>query len=112
MLKLYRGIVDILTQRGETLIEAMGNHIRSFNNGEDKSNNFGVTGFWNILLEITFILYVQTFQIIGIVLTLTLAIVFFPLHAFVMAIINILDQRSEHFITQAEPTLEKKDGTN
>ena len=46
MLKLYRGLVDILTTRSEGLNDAFSKHIREFNDGDTSSNNFGVTGFW------------------------------------------------------------------
>ena len=110
MLKLYRGIVDNLTYKGEGLISSMCNHIRSFNDGETDGNNFGVRGFWNILLEATFTLYIQMFVVAGILLTIGLAIVFFPLHALCMVTLNILNHRAEPFHQEYnEPTVEKKD---
>lgn len=111
MLKLYRGIIDILTSRCEGLNDAFSKHIRCFNNGVTDSNNFGVKGFWNLLLEITYVMYVKVFVAFGIVLTVSLAIVFFPLYALTVAINNILNHRGDSFAEETtfiEPTPEKK----
>lgn len=112
MLKLYRGIIDILTSRCEGLNDAFSKHIRCFNNGETESNNFGVKGFWNLLLEITYVMYVKIFVAVGIILTVTLAVVFFPLYALTVAVNNILNHRGASFDepTYIEPTQEKKNG--
>jgi hypothetical protein len=111
MLKLYRGIVDILTARCEGLNDAFAKHIRCFNNGDTQGNNFGVTGFWNLLLEIIFVMYVKLFAALGIVLTVALAIIFFPLYALSTATSNVLNHRAPPFEPEyIEPTAEKKNG--
>ena len=102
MLKLYRGLVDILTARCEGLNDAFSKHIRTFNEGDTDANTFGVKGFWNLLLEIAFILYVKLFVAIGIVLTVGLALVFFPLHALRVAVTNTLNHRAEPFPIEYE----------
>lgn len=108
MLKLYRGLVDILTARCEGLNDAFAKHIRAFNNGDTVDNNFGVKGFWNLLLEIVFVMYVKLFAALGIVLTVVLAVVFFPLYALSTAISNLLNHRAPPFEPEyIEPT-EKK----
>ena len=113
MLKLYRGIVDILTARCEGLNDAFSKHIRTFNDGQTTENNFGVAGFWNLLLEITFVMYVKMFAALGIVLTVVLALSFFPLHALRIAVSNILNHRAQPFIIdQVEPVIEEKTNGN
>ena len=114
MLKLYRGLVDILTTRCEGLNDAFAKHIREFNTGETDTNNFGVKGFWNLLLEITYILFVKLFVTIGILLTVVLAVVFFPLHGLQMLIVNILNHRAsfENHPSLVEPTMEKTEQKN
>lgn len=98
MLKLYRGLVDILTERCEGLNNAFSAHIRTFNSGDTETNNFGVSGFWNLLLEIVFVMYVKMFVAVGIVLTVCLAILFFPLYALGVATSNVLSHRAApHF---------------
>jgi len=74
MISLYRGIVDILINQTEMLNKQFVKHIRT-------DANFGTAGFWNLLLEVTYIFYVKSFVAIGIVITLTLAVIFFPLYA-------------------------------
>jgi hypothetical protein len=81
MISLYRGIVDILINQTEILNKQFVKHIRTFNDG-DPAGNFGTAGFWNLLLEVTYIFYVKTFVAIGIGITILLALVFFPLSAF------------------------------
>jgi hypothetical protein len=108
MLKLYRGLVDILTTRCEGLNDAFAKHIREFNTGETDTNNFGVKGFWNLLLEIVFVMYVKLFAALGILLAVSLAIIFFPLHAFWVSLMNIINHRAMPFEqTFEEPPLEK-----
>jgi hypothetical protein len=110
MLKLYRGLVEILTKQCEKLNSEFINHIRKFNDGEGE-NNFGVKGFWNLLLEIVFVLFVKLFIASGVLMTLIMAIIFFPLHALKTSITNILNHRAEFVpeeINYQEPKLEKK----
>jgi hypothetical protein len=109
MLKLYRGLVDILTERCEGLNNAFSKHIREFNDGETETNNFGVKGFWNLLLEIVFVMYVKTFAVLGIVLTVTLAIVFFPLHALGNMFLNMFNHKVIPFadVEYNEPRIEE-----
>lgn len=107
MLSLYRGLVDILTDQCEKLNSEFIKHIRKFNDGETQDNNFGVKGFWNLLLEIVYILYVKLFVGLGIILTISLAIVFFPLHAFRVAVTNIISHRAEPFPVEYNEPKEK-----
>ena len=85
MISLYRGLVDILINQTEVLNKQFVKHIRTFNDG-NPDENFGAAGFWNLLLEVTYIFYVKTFVAIGIGISLALAIVFFPLYALRKAI--------------------------
>jgi hypothetical protein len=107
MLSLYRGLVDILTDQCEKLNSEFIKHIRKFNDGETADNNFGVKGFWNLLLEVVYILYVKLFVATGIVLTISLAITFFPLHALRVAFMNIMNHRAEPFPTEYNEPKEK-----
>lgn len=114
MLKLYRGLVDILKDQCDSLSSAFTTHIRQFNTGVSEGNNFGVKGFWNLLLEVTYILFVKLFVTIGIFLTVILAVVFFPLHGIQMLIVNILNHRAtfENHPSLVEPTMEKTEPKN
>lgn len=109
MLELYRGLIDILIFQSRVMDEKTIFHIRGFNNGQTDSNNFGVSGFWNLLLEIAFIMFNKIIVAFGIVLTVVLAIIFFPLHALCVAMLNILNHRAEVVDpTFIEPIVDKK----
>ena len=114
MISLYRGLVDILITQTEMLNKQFVKHIRTFNDG-DPTENFGAAGFWNLLLEVTYIAYVKSFVAIGIGITLALAIVFFPLYAFRKAISGSFtgvmprfDQPISYEDPKMEQTQEKK----
>ena len=97
MLKLYRGLIDLVVRQGETFTNDLRYHIRKFNDGHTDGNNFGVSGFWNFLLEATMILILRIVTAFGILFIMSLAIVFFPLHAIKMSISNIMNHRAEPF---------------
>lgn len=112
MIKLYRGLVDILTSQCESLNKEFITHIRTFNEGGDEQS-FGTAGFWNLLLEVVYILYVKTFVGVGILMTIGLAVIFFPLYALWSSITNAFNfnmrfhqqEVNQEFV---EPKLEKK----
>ena len=109
MISLYRGIVDILINQTEMLNKQFVKHIRTFNEG-DPTENFGTAGFWNLLLEVTYIFYVKAFVAIGIGITLGLAVVFFPLYALRKAISGAFSgamPRFEQPISYEEPKMEQ-----
>lgn len=108
MISLYRGLVDILITQTEVLNKQFVKHIRTFNDG-DPTENFGTAGFWNLMLEVTYIFYVKAFVAIGIGITLGLAVVFFPLYALRKSISGAFSgamPRFEQSITYEEPKLE------
>ncbi len=109
MISLYRGIVDILINQTEMLNKQFVKHIRTFNEG-DPTENFGTAGFWNLLLEVTYIFYVKAFVAIGIGITLGLAVVFFPLYALRKAISGAFSGAMPRFdqpISYEEPKMEQ-----
>jgi hypothetical protein len=99
MIKLYRGLIDILIFNSRSMDEMFTRHIRD---GTEAGGDFGVNGFWNLLLEVTFLLFTKFFIACGVVLTVSLAIIFFPLYAVMQAILNILNHRALPF---EEPTV-------
>ena len=108
MISLYRGLVDILITQTEMLNKQFVKHIRTFNEG-DPTENFGTAGFWNLMLEVTYIFYVKSFVAIGIVITLGLAVVFFPLYAFRKSLSGAFTAampRYEQPISYEEPKIE------
>ena len=84
MTELYRGLLEILVMRCIEQIESLRVHIRSHNSGESEIVDFdiGVTGLWNLLLEIVFTLFTVTFLISGIALIAVLVVSSYPFAAF------------------------------
>lgn len=84
MTELYRGLLQILVMRCIEQIESLRVHIRSRNSGKSEIIDFdiGVTGFWNLLLEIVFTMFTVTFLISGISLVAILAVTSYPFAAF------------------------------
>ncbi len=84
MTELYRGLLQILVMRCIEQIESLRVHIRSHNSGKSEIVDFdiGVTGFWNLLLEIVFTMFTVIFLILGISLIAILAITSYPFAAF------------------------------
>lgn len=99
MIKLYRGLIDILILCSRNMDEQFTKHIRK--QSSEDSGDFGVSGFWNLLLEVTLLLFIKLFIAIGVVLTVSLAIVFFPLYAIKQSVLNILNHRAIPF--ESEP---------
>lgn len=107
MIKLYRGLIDILIFNSRQMDEMFTKHVRE--DAPDNTGDFGVNGFWNLLLEVTFLLFTKMFIACGVLLTVGLALVFFPLHAMRVACINIMNHRADPFpVEQTEPIPEKK----
>ncbi len=84
MTELYRGLLEILVMRCIEQIESLRVHIRSHNSGKSQIVDFdiGVTGFWNLLLEIVFTIFTVTFLISGICLIAILVVSSYPFAAF------------------------------
>lgn len=95
MIKLYRGLIDILIHNSRQMDEMFCKHIRK--GTPDNSGDFGVSGFWNLLLEVTFLLFTKFFIACGVILTVSLALVFFPLYALKQSVVNILNHRALPF---------------
>lgn len=84
MTELYRGLLLVLTSKFNELIETFRLHIRSFNQNTSDPDNFldlGVLGFWNFILEIIFTVFPLLCLLIGVMLTLILAIISYPFMA-------------------------------
>jgi hypothetical protein len=85
MTELYRGLLQILVMRCIEQIESLRVHIRSHNSGKSEIVDFdiGVTGFWNLLLEIVFTMFTVIFLILGILLIAILVVTSYPFAAFI-----------------------------
>lgn len=85
MTNLYRGLLEIFVLRCIEQIESLRVHIRSHNTGQSENTDFdiGVTGIWNLLLEIVFTIFTVAFLMFGITLIAVLAITAYPFAAFI-----------------------------
>ena len=85
MTDLYRGLLEIFVMRCIEQIESLRVHIRSHNSGISKNKDFdvGVSGFWNLILETLFTIFVVAFLMSGICLTACLAILSYPFAAII-----------------------------
>lgn len=85
MTELYRGLLEILVMRFIEQVETLRMHIRSHNSGYSQNSQFdiGVTGFWNLMLEIVFTVFSISFLLTGVCLAATLAVVAYPFAAFI-----------------------------
>lgn len=109
MINLYRGIIDIFTKQSRSLEDKMSGHIRGTFDYNPEDNAFGSAGFWNLQVEICFILLVKIFVMIGIVLTIVLSFIFFPLNAVKTAFIRVFSSMHSHqFITEETNRQEPK----
>ena len=85
MTELYRGLLEILVMRFIEQVETLRMHIRANNSGqvENFEMDVGVTGFWNLMLETVFTIFSILFLITGVCLAAVLAIVSYPVAAFI-----------------------------
>ena len=85
MTELYRGLLLVLTNKFYDLILAFRTHIQSFKEETQDPNSYfdvGVLGFWNLMLEIVLTLLSLSCLVAGVALIASLAMVFYPCHAF------------------------------
>ena len=82
--RLYRGLLDILKTKNEQLSTALVAHIRSFDRGEESEFSYTeMMGFWRMIMELIFNVYVQTVHFVGVLLVGTLVIVAWPLRCLI-----------------------------
>ena len=81
IIKLYRGLMDIIVSQNLELEVKLTEHIRPFHEPRElEPGESGLfNGYWNFLLEICMILFAKFIFISGIFLITFLAIIFFPL---------------------------------
>lgn len=111
MIKLYRGVIDILLSLCSGMDEQFTKHIRANVTQEELDfDQIGATGFWNLLLEIIFLLFSRLIFLIGIAVVAAFTVIFFPLQAAWWGVSSILNHRAT-FVSvneQIEPKLDKK----
>lgn len=84
MTELYRGILLILFGKYNDLVITLRDHVRSHKQiTSDPSNylDFGVMGFWNLMLEISMTIFGIGVLTAGVILVAVLAVICYPLTA-------------------------------
>ena len=80
MLRLYRGLVDIFIKQSLVQEQEFVNHVRSEVPGIVEEHTIGVRGFWNLMLEIVFVIFTKTVFLLGLITVAVLAVLSFPLY--------------------------------
>jgi len=114
MIKLYRGIVDILLTQSRDMGGQVSKHIRgTLTNKNVEENENGTTGIWNLLLEVIFLVFGQLILLVGLSIVASFAIVFFPMQAVWRAFMDMTNFRTsynnigENQPVSVEPKLDK-----
>lgn len=114
MIKLYRGIVDILVTQSRDMGGQVSKHIRgTLTNKNVEENENGTTGIWNLLLEVIFLVFGQLILLVGLFIVASFAILFFPLQAIWRAFMDMTNFRTAYSNIQEtkpvsiEPKLDK-----
>ena len=113
MLKLYRGLVDIFIKQSLVQEQEFVKHVRSEAPAVVEDGTVGTRGFWNLMLEIVFVLFTKTVFLFGLITVGVLAIISFPLYGIWQGILMMINHRAafEPAIIEEpkqEPKLEKK----
>jgi len=114
MLKLYRGLVDIFIKQSLVQEQEFVKHVRSDTPAVAEEGTIGTRGFWNLMLEIVFVLFTKTVFLFGLVVVCALAMISFPLYGIWQGVMMMINHRAsfepemiEEPVKQ-EPKLEKK----
>ena len=114
MLKLYRGLVDIFIKQSLVQEQEFVKHVRSESPAVIEEGTSGTRGFWNLMLEIVFVLFTKTVFLFGLITVGLLAIISFPLYGIWQGVMMMINHRAsfepeiiEEPVKQ-EPKLEKK----
>lgn len=81
MARLFRGLLDILRSRNDTMVKDVIGHIRGFDRPADQSELAyqEVLGFWRMFVELTFQIYAQLSLFIGTLIVTSLVVIAWPL---------------------------------
>lgn len=117
MARLFRGLLDILRSRNDTLVKDVIGHIRGFDRPADDSElpYQEVLGFWRMLVELIFLIYAQICLFAGIVIVTSLVVLAWPLKFLIELFTSSWFMKPSHYYpphpddqvpTQEEPVLD------
>jgi hypothetical protein len=109
MIDLYRGILNKFNSNVDKLEDELIKLVRASFVENPEDNAYGSAGFWNLLLEVCLTLFIKMFIILATLLTVSLAIVFFPLNAVKVSFMTLFTKMHSHqFITEEQLRKEPK----
>ena len=110
MLKLYRGLVDIFIKQSLVQEQEFVKHVRSDTPAVAEEGTIGTRGFWNLMLEIVFVLFTKTVFLFGLVTVGVLAIISFPLYGIWQGVMMMINHRAafEPAVIEEPPKQEPK----
>jgi hypothetical protein len=114
MLKLYRGLVDIFIKQSLVQEQEFVKHVRSDTPAVAEEGTIGTRGFWNLMLEIVFVLFTKTVFLFGLITVGLLAIISFPLYGIWQGVMMMINHRASfepvmlEEPAKQEPKLDKK----
>lgn len=105
MARLFRGLLDILRSRNDTLVKDVLVHIRGFDRPADESELAyqEVLGFWRMFVELIFHIYAQLSLFIGTLIVTGLVIVAWPLKFLVELFTGSWFMKAGHYHYQPHP---------
>jgi hypothetical protein len=105
MARLFRGLLDILRARNDTLVKDVLSHIRGFDRPLDESEITyqEVLGFWRMFVELIFQIYAQISLFAGVLIVTTLVIVAWPLKFLVELFAGSWIMKSNQYHFQPHP---------
>jgi len=109
IIELYRGLMNILIEQNLQFEQNLVELIRPFHKVKElepgESGFFN--GFWNFMLEVSMVLFAKFIFVIGIVLVLVLAIIFFPLN-FIISVSTFAAKDGDRQLRETQQEIEPK----
>ena len=105
MARLFRGLLDILRARNDTLVKEVLAHIRSFDHPVDENEvpYQDVLGFWRMVVEIVFHIYAQISLGVGILIVSVLVVLAWPLRFLVELFASSWVMKSNQYHYEPHP---------
>jgi hypothetical protein len=107
--RLFRGLIDILRTKYDNLTSSLISHVRTFDKESDDSDWIyaETSGFWRMLLELTFQIYASICYFVGVLLVALLVCVAWPVR-FLLEVFSgsINASRQNAMFNQITPTLD------
>ena len=109
IIELYRGLMNILIEQNLQFEKNLVELIRPFHQVKElEPGESGVlNGFWNFMLEVSMVLFAKFIFVMGMILVLSLAIIFFPLN-FIINVSTFAAKDGDRQLKQTQQEIEPK----